>query len=68
MSQQELSWHDILIGNSWGSKDAVDGHEIPEFGLSLTGETVPVEVDGVLTPVPRKLAALLTYLESVQVE
>lgn len=45
-----------------------EGHEMPEFGSYLSGETVPVEVDGVLTPVPRKLAALLTYLESVQVE
>ena len=45
-----------------------EGHEMPEFGLFMGGETVPVEVDGVLTPVPRKLAALLTYLESVQVE
>jgi mono/diheme cytochrome c family protein len=39
---------------------------MPEFGLTLTGETVPVEVDGVLTPTPRPLAALLEYLESVQ--
>jgi mono/diheme cytochrome c family protein len=45
-----------------------EGHEMPEFGLYLGGDTVPVEVDGVLSPVPRKLAALLTYLESVQVE
>lgn len=45
-----------------------EDHEMPEFGLFLGGETVPVEVDGVLTPVPRKLAALLVYLEGVQVE
>lgn len=39
---------------------------MPEFGAVLTGETVPVEVDGVLTPTPRPLAALLAYLEDIQ--
>lgn len=43
-----------------------EDHEMPEFGESLRGETVPVEVDGKMTPVPRPLAALLEYLESVQ--
>ena len=43
------------------------GHEMPEFGLLLRGETVPVDVgDGKLTPVPRPLAALMVYLESIQ--
>lgn len=43
------------------------GHEMPEFGLLLEGETVPLDVgDGVLTPTPRPLAALLAYLESIQ--
>lgn len=40
---------------------------MPEFGLTLTGEMVPVDVDGVLTPTPRPLAALLAYLEDIQV-
>ena len=45
------------------------GQEMPEFGLLLRGETVPVDVgDGVMTPTPRPLAALLTYLESIQEE
>lgn len=43
-----------------------EDHEMPEFGLLLRGETVPVEVDGVMSPVPRPLAALLVYLEVVQ--
>jgi mono/diheme cytochrome c family protein len=43
-----------------------EDHEMPEFGLLLRGETVPVEVDEMMTPVPRPLAALLAYLESVQ--
>lgn len=41
---------------------------MPEFGALLEGETVPVEVDGTLTPTPRPLAALLVYLESIQVQ
>jgi hypothetical protein len=40
---------------------------MPEFGALLEGDTVPVDVgDGVLTPTPRPLAALLAYLESIQ--
>ena len=46
---------------------ALLGQEMPEFGLLLKGDTVPVDTaDGVLTPVPRPLAALLVYLESIQ--
>lgn len=41
---------------------------MPEFGALLEGDLVPVDVDGTLTPTPRPLAALLTYLESIQVE
>jgi mono/diheme cytochrome c family protein len=45
----------------------VPGQEMPEFGLLLQGETVPVDTgDGVMTPTPRPLAALLVYLESIQ--
>ncbi|SDI69542.1 c-type cytochrome [Lutimaribacter saemankumensis] len=41
--------------------------DMPEFGLLLRGDTVPVDVgDGQFTPVPRPLAALMTYLESIQ--
>ena len=41
--------------------------DMPEFGLLLRGETVPVDVgDGQFTPVPRPLAALMVYLESIQ--
>ena len=41
---------------------------MPEFGSLLEGELVPVDVDGTFTPTPRPLAALLSYLESIQVE
>ena len=48
-------------------RTGLPGQEMPEFGLLLEGETVPVDVgDGVLTPTPRPLAALLYYLESIQ--
>lgn len=40
---------------------------MPEFGAILSGELVPVETeDGVMTPTPRDLAALLEYLETLQ--
>ena len=48
------------------SKGTHSNRVMPEFGLLLEGDTVPVEVDGVLTPTPRPLAALLSYLESIQ--
>lgn len=41
---------------------------MPEFGRLLEGETVPVKVDGVMTPTPRPLAALMAYLESIQAQ
>lgn len=39
---------------------------MPEFGSLLKGELVPVDIDGTLTPTPRPLAAILTYLEDIQ--
>ena len=48
------------------SKGTHPDRVMPEFGLLLEGDTVPVEVDGVLTPTPRPLAALLAYLEDIQ--
>lgn len=48
-------------------RSGLPGRDMPEFGLLLRGETVPIDVgDGVLTPTPRPLAALLAYLESIQ--
>jgi len=40
---------------------------MPEFGTLLEGDLVPIEIDGTLTPTPRPLAALMVFLESVQV-
>ena len=42
------------------------GSVMPEFGAILTGDTVPVNIEGNLTPTPRPLAALLAYLEDIQ--
>lgn len=48
-------------------RTGLPGKDMPEFGLLLEGDTVPVDVgDGVLTPTPRPLAALMAYLESIQ--
>ncbi|MEB8387471.1 cytochrome c [Rhodobacteraceae bacterium KMM 6894] len=45
------------------------GQQMPEFGLLLEGPTVPVDTgDGVMTPTPRPLVALMAYLESIQTE
>ena len=45
----------------------VAGTEMPEFGALLEGDLVPLALgDGVFTPTPRPLAALLVYLESIQ--
>jgi cytochrome c553 len=50
------------------TKDAHPERIMPQFGESLTGETVPVDVEGTLTPTPRPLAALLVYLQAIQQE
>ncbi|MFP7571152.1 c-type cytochrome [Marivita sp. S2033] len=43
------------------------GPGMPEFGALLEGDLVPLDTgDGVLTPTPRKLVALLEYIESIQ--
>ena len=48
-------------------RTGLPGQDMPEFGLLLRGDLVPLDVgDGVLTPTPRPLAALLAYLESIQ--
>ncbi|MFD2739027.1 c-type cytochrome [Sulfitobacter aestuarii] len=39
---------------------------MPEFGAAMDEDLVPIEVDGVLTPTPRPLAALLAYLVDIQ--
>ncbi|WP_025056733.1 c-type cytochrome [Sulfitobacter noctilucicola] len=51
----------------WGDPD--QGHlarVMPQFGGAMADDLVPLEVDGVLTPTPRALAAVLAYLESIQ--
>ena len=46
------------------------GHDttavMPEFGPLFAGPTIPYEVDGSMTPTPRMLVALATYLEAAQ--
>ena len=58
--------HVLSVMDGYDRSD-LPGKEMPEFGLLLRGDTVPVDVgDGVLTPTPRPLAALMAYLESIQ--
>lgn len=49
------------------TRGRLDDQNMPEFGLLLEGPTVPVDTgDGIMSPVPRPLAALMIYLESIQ--
>ncbi|GGG86806.1 cytochrome c [Salipiger pallidus] len=49
------------------ARSDLDGPGMPEFGELLKGDLVPLDTgDGVMTPTPRKMVALLEYLESVQ--
>ena len=57
------------------NRQALGDQRMPEFGGFLGGETVPLDVSGTasaedanLTPVPRALAALVAYLETLQVK
>lgn len=48
-------------------RQGVHASAMPEFGAELTGVAVPVTLeDGSQSPVPRPLAALLVYIESIQ--
>ncbi len=45
------------------------GPGMPEFGGLLEGDLIPYDSgDGIETPTPRKLLALLSYIESIQAE
>ena len=58
---------DVLSQIDGYERGPVAGVDMPEFGALLEGDLVPVETgDGVMTPTPRPLAALLAYLESIQ--
>lgn len=49
------------------ARSDMDGPGMPEFGVLLEGDLIPFDSgDGVLTPTPRKLVALVEYIESLQ--
>ncbi len=49
------------------ARSDMDGPGMPEFGVLLEGDEVPFDSgDGRQTPTPRKLVALLEYIESIQ--
>ncbi|MCK0149176.1 cytochrome c [Marivita sp. S6314] len=51
------------------ARSDMSGPDMPEFGALLQGDLVPLDTgDGVMTPTPRKLVALLEYIESIQQE
>lgn len=50
------------------ARSDMSGPGMPEFGELLQGDLIPVDTgDGKMTPTPRKLVALMEYLESIQV-
>ena len=58
---------DVMSQIDGYTRGALGDQNMPEFGLLLKGPTVPVDAgDGVMTPTPRPLAALMAYLESIQ--
>lgn len=49
------------------ARSGMTGESMPEFGALLEGDLIPFDSgDGVQTPTPRKLVALLEYIESIQ--
>lgn len=49
------------------TRTELSGPGMPEFGALLHGDLIPFDSgDGIQTPTPRKLVALLEYIESVQ--
>ena len=49
------------------ARSNLDGPGMPEFGELLAGDLVPFDSgDGLPTPTPRRLVALVEYLESIQ--
>lgn len=49
------------------ARSDIAGPGMPEFGELLEGDLVPFDSgDGIQTPTPRKLVALLEYLETIQ--
>ena len=51
------------------ARSDLGGPGMPEFGALLEGDLIPFDSgDGVLTPTPRKLVAVLEYLIELQAE
>jgi mono/diheme cytochrome c family protein len=49
------------------ARSDMTGPGMPEFGALLEGDLIPFDSgDGIQTPTPRKLVALLEYLETIQ--
>lgn len=49
------------------ARSDIAGPGMPEFGALLEGDLIPYDSgDGIETPTPRKLLALLEYIESIQ--
>lgn len=59
----------MSIIDGYARSKTMTGPDMPEFGALLEGDLVPFDSgDGIQTPTPRKLVALLEYLETIQQE
>jgi len=58
---------DILSKIDGYAQGGITGPSMPQFGDLFRGDLVPFDTgDGVMTPTPRKLVALLEYIEGIQ--
>lgn len=64
----DLPVAEILSKIDGYAQGGITGPSMPQFGDLFRGDLVPLDTgDGVLTPTPRKLVALVEYLETIQV-
>ncbi|MFP7673874.1 c-type cytochrome [Marivita sp. S0852] len=58
---------EVLSAIDGYAQSDMTGPNMPEFGALLQGDLIPLDTGGgVMTPTPRKLVALLEYIESIQ--
>ena len=64
----ELPVAQVLSKIDGYAQGGITGPSMPQFGELFRGDLVPFDTgDGILTPTPRKLVALVEYLETIQV-
>lgn len=63
----DLPVAEILSKIDGYAQGGITGPSMPQFGDLFRGDLIPIDTgDGIMTPTPRKLVALLAYIESIQ--